>query len=236
MSVPKDGTVWLANPLVAENEGLAQRADKLVEQVEFEQIMVRNAERGQLIYEYAFLPVWTVNKSGAVADRAATMELLVFGKEPDKSISYALTNATLAEVSKQELAAQRAERYFVERTIQDCKSELGWDEPQALKYPAYMHTLAICAVALIFMAKVKLKQRKVYAEPGVVQRELEIEQLPDLSLANVKELMRSVMPLPRLTKKEARTKIIDTLFKRSQSTASRRRKQGKNKKKENDTS
>ena len=198
--------------------------------------MVRNAERGQLIYEYAFLPVWTVNKNALPEDRVATMELLVFRKEPDKSISYALTNATLAAVSKQELAVQRAERYFVERTIQDCKSELGWDELQALKYPAYMHTLAICAVALIFMAKVKLKQRKEYAEPQVVQEELGIERLPDLSLANVKELMRSVMPLPRLTKKETRTKIINTLFKRSQSTASRRRKQRKRKKRKNNTS
>ena len=184
MSIPKDETVWLTNPLVSENEGFSQRVDKLAEQVSFEQIIVRNAERGQLIYEYAFLPVWTVNSSAAVADRVATMELLIFRKEPDKTISYALTNATLAEVSKQELAIQRAERYFVERTIQDCKSELGWDELQALKYPAYMHTLAICAVALTFMAKVKLKQRKEYEEPQVVQEELGIERLPDLSLVN----------------------------------------------------
>jgi len=93
-----------------------------------------------------------------------------------------------------------------------------------------MHTLAICAVALNFLANVKLNQRKEFAKTDVVQQELGIGRLPDLSLANVKELMRSVMPLPELTKEQARNKIVQTLFNRSQSTASRRRKQKKRKK------
>ncbi len=236
MCIPKNELVWLENPLTAKNTALAKPVCKLGEQVGFEPIMVRNAERGQLVYEYAFLPVWTVDKSKKAADRQARPELLVLRKEPDKSISYALTNASLTDISKEELAVQRAERYFVERTIQDCKSELGWDELQALKYPAYMHTLAICAVALMFMLRVKLRQRKEHTDPEIVNEELGIERLPDLSLANVKELMRSVMPLPRLTKSEARKKIIITLFDRTQSTASRRRKQKKNQKRKNDTS
>jgi SRSO17 transposase len=236
MCVPKDEHVWSGNPLTDDKGPVSKPVSKLVEQADFEPIVVRNAERGQLVYEYAFLPVWTIDKSKKAADREAHPELLVFRKEPDKSISYALTNATLADITKEEIALQRAERYFVERTIQDCKSELGWDELQALKYPAYMHTLAICAVALMFMLRVKIRQRKEYAEPGTVKEELGIERLPDLSLANVKELMRSVMPLPRLTKKEARKKIINTLFDRSLSTASRRRKQRKNQKVKNDTS
>jgi len=236
MSIPKDLLVWTNNPLSTDNESIAKQVHEFVEQANFESFMIRNAERGQLNYDYAFIPVWTVNKNAPLANREARQELLVIRKEPDKSISYALSNATLAQVSKEELAIQRAERYFVERTIQDCKSELGWDELQALKYPAYMHTLAICAVALMFMLNVKLKQRKEYAEPEVVQQDLGIERLPDLSLANVKELMRSVMPLPRLTKKEARKQIIHTLFDRSKSTASRRRKQRKKQKGKNDTS
>ena len=157
------------------------------------------------------------NEPGSI-DRQARQEILVLRKEADESASYALSNALKA--SKEELARQRAERYFVERTIQDCKSELGWDELQALKYPAYMHTLAICSVALVFMAKVKLDQRNQYADPEEVQRAFGFETLPDLSLAVVKELMRSVMPLPRLSREEARRKVVQTLFDRSKSKAS----------------
>lgn len=230
MSIPSDEQLWLGDPYDTENQNFIQQVSELVKQANFEPIKIRDAERGELIYEHAFIPVWTINKSAPVEQRQLRQEVLIIRKEPDKSYSYALTNAQLGQVSKQEMAIQRAERYFVERTIQDCKSELGWDELQARKYPAYMHSLAICAVALMFLARVKLRQRKEFTEPQTVQKQLGIERLPDLSLANVKELMRSVMPLPQLTKEQTREKIIQTLFNRSQSTASRRRKQKKRKK------
>jgi len=125
MSIPKDERLWLTNPFDTENESLVQEVSTLVDGANFESIKIRDAERGELTYEHAFIPVWTVNKSAAVQKRQARQELLLIRKEPDKSYSYALTNAQLATVSKEEIAVQRAERYFVERTIQDCKSELG---------------------------------------------------------------------------------------------------------------
>lgn len=219
MSVPKDEQVWLDEPFDIENQSLVQSVADIAACASFEKIAVRDAERGTLVYEHAFVPVWSVNKSDPVEHRQARREILVLRREADGSVSYALSNALKA--GKEELARQRAERYFVERTIQDCKSELGWDELQALKYPAYMHTLAICSVALVFMAKVKLNQRDHYAPPEEVQRAFGFEKLPDLSLAVVKELMRSVMPLPRLSREEARTKVVQTLFDRSKSKASR---------------
>lgn len=240
MSIPKDERVWLSNPLVSdadtdvETSTIDENSIKTVQQIaqnaDFETIAIRHAERGEMFYQHAFIPVWTVNKNAPVEQRQARQEILLIRKESDKSLSYALTNATFEQTTKHEMAVQRAERYFVERTIQDCKSELGWDELQAQKYPAYMHTLAICAVALVFMATVKLKQREHYETAEVVQEQIGIERLPDLSLANVKELMRAVMPLPQLTPQQATQKIIDTLYKRSMATASRRRKQRKKRK------
>jgi len=51
-----------------------------------------------------------------------------------------------------------------------------------------------------------------------------VNRLPDLSLANVKELIRAVMPLPILTKEQATKKVITTLFLRTKDTASKIRK------------
>jgi SRSO17 transposase len=225
MSIPNDEMVWMEDPLAPDSKVLGRVVRDLAKEVSFEPIKVRDGERGELVYEHAFIPVWSMNTSGTVKEREARQELLVLRKEPDNSFSYAFTNVTLEQFSKVEIAVQRAERYFVERTIQDCKSELGWDELQALKYPAYMHSLAICAIALMFLAKVKLNQRPHYETPEAVKKETSLERLPDLSLANVKELMRSVMPMPQLTKEQARQKIIQTLFDRTRSTASRLRKQ-----------
>ena len=50
-----------------------------------------------------------------------------------------------------------------------------------------MHTLALCAMALVFMADIKIDQRKDYVKPHIVKEELNTPQLPDLSVANVKE-------------------------------------------------
>lgn len=225
MSIANDELVWPEDPLAPDSKALGKVVGDLAKEACFGPVKVRDGERGELVYEHAFIPVWTVNTGGTVEEREARQELLVLRKEPGNKVSYAFTNATLEQSTKEEIAVQRAERYFVERTIQDCKSELGWDELQALKYPAYMHTLAICAMALMFLAKVKLNQRPHFEAPQIVGQETGLERLPDLSLANVKELMRSVMPLPRLTKEQARQKIIQTLFDRTRSTASRLRKQ-----------
>lgn len=219
MSVPKDQQVWLGDPFDTDNQSLVQSVGDIARHATFGEVTVRDAERGPLTYGHAFVPVWTVNTGAPVEEREARREVLVLRRETDGSLSYALSNAL--SVGREVLARQRAERYFVERTIQDCKSELGWDELQALKYPAYMHTLAICSVALVFMAKVRLGQREQYAPQQEVERDLGFGKLPDISLANVKELMRSVMPLPRLSQKEAREKVVQTLFDRSRSKASR---------------
>jgi len=80
-------------------------------------------------------------------------------------------------------------------------------------------------MALVFMAQVKLAQRPLYEKPEKVRRETGLNRLPDISLANVKELMRTVIPLGELTKQQARQKVIQTLFDRVLSTSSRLRKQ-----------
>jgi SRSO17 transposase len=218
--VPKDTTVWMQNPLTTiDQEGnLLQMVTQVAEQATWEGIDIRASERGMLRYEHAFVKVWTRDDDG----KAFTEEILVARRENDGKMSFALSNALQKDY--QTLARWRAERYFVERTFQDCKSELGLDELQALKYRAYMHTAALCAIALVFMAEVKIEQKKHYAPPLEIKEQLNIPKLPDLSLANVKELMKAVFPLPQLSKEEAVEKIIQTLWKRAKSTESKRRK------------
>ena len=53
----------------------------------------------------------------------------------------------------------------MERTIQDAKTEAGWDDLASPKYRAYLHTLAIDALAIWFVARVKLKMRQEQASP-----------------------------------------------------------------------
>lgn len=227
VSIPFDMSVWLADPLKVNTARMSKVCD-LVESLDFEPIATRHSERGRLIDDYAFRTVYVcVNPDDLVSKHRYQALILVIRKEKTGKCSYSLSNASLTTTTKQRLALQRCERYFVERTIQDSKSQLGFDELQAVKYRAYMHTLALCGMALCFYNELKGQQRQAYASEEEVKKNLEIDCLPDLSLANVKELLSVVLPLPELTLKQAHEFVISKLMNRAKSTASRAKKQAR---------
>jgi len=45
------------------------------------------------------------------------------------------------------MAARKSQRYFIERSNQEAKSEFGWDEFQATKLLAWEHQLALTILA-----------------------------------------------------------------------------------------
>lgn len=87
-------------------------------QTAWETITLRPTEHGQLQVEFARYPVWTVNPIGTVREET----LLLKRERP--TIRYTLTNASHA-TPLATLAARKCQRYFVDRSLQDAKSELG---------------------------------------------------------------------------------------------------------------
>lgn len=141
-------------------------------------------------------------------------------REHDGKFSFSLSNAP-ADTPLAQLALWRCLRYFAERVFQDAKSEGGWDELVARKYRAWEHHTALDALALWFVAETKLdwKQQRP-RDPELVDK-LQVEVLPALSMANVRELLKAVLPLRQLSPDEARSLVVKHLFQRSRSTASR---------------
>jgi SRSO17 transposase len=183
-------------------------------------VRVRATERGWLEAEFAVQRVWTVT-----ADRVARAEWLVIRREADSDgirgdESYTLLNAP-ADTPEQDLIEWSCHRYLTERAFQDAKTDLGWDEFQAQKYPAWEHHLALTALALWFVAQTKLDWRLTYARDPDLARQLEVEVLPALSTANVRELLKAVLPLPELSPEQATQLVIQHLVHRARSTSSR---------------
>ncbi len=83
------------------------------------------------------------------------------------------------------------------------------------------------ACALWFIATTKLDWAKDCQRDPTLAQQLEIEALPALSTANVREMMRAVMPLHQLSLEEAQAQVVKHLVNRSRSTASRLRKRAK---------
>lgn len=191
-------------------------ARQLVQLVEtsFQRFRVRHTERGELDDPFAMRRVWTI-RDGELAE-----EWLVIRHEYNQRYTYALSNAS-ADTPLERLAWLKCVRHFVERSNQDAKSEAGWDELQAQKYRAWEHHLALNIMATWFVAQTKQDWASNHARDPQLAEQMKVEGLPTLSVANVRELLQAVMPLPRLSPEQATRLVVKHLVNRSRSTRSR---------------
>lgn len=183
-------------------------------ETDFQRISVRNTERGELDDPFTMRRVWTIR------DEKLAEEWLVIRHEYGKRYTYSLSNAT-EDTLKEELARLKCVRHFVERANQDAKSEVGWDELEARKYRAWNHHLALTIMAMWFIAQIKHDWASKYPRDSKLSEQLEVGSLPALSVANVRELLKAVMPLQQLTPEQATRVVMNHLVNRACSTASR---------------
>jgi len=176
---------------------------------------VRQTERGLLTYACAARRVWTLTDVGQIRE-----EWLFLRQESDGTFSFSLSNAPI-DTPLSQLARWRCQRYFAERTFQDAKSEAGWDELVARKYRAWMHHTALDALALWFVAGIRLDWAAQHPRDPELIEQLEVEVLPALSMANVRELLKAVLPLKQFSPQQATNLVIKHLVQRSRSTCSR---------------
>jgi len=185
--------------------------------IEWESITLRPNERGMLQAKFARCRVWTVRK-----DSSLRQEWLLF-RQTKKKTTYSLSNAP-ADTPLLRMAQRKSQRYFIERSNQDAKSEFGWDEFQAIKYRAWQHHLALTIMANWFITETRLEWAQKYErDPGLLEK-YETDVLPTLSVANVRELLRATMPLPQLSPQQATDLVIKHLDNRTRSRKSRLRK------------
>ena len=233
--IPADTHVYLEEPLVGVPETppgkkgrpfsrpQVLRADPPVEvralcphpDLVLQPVEIRHTERGVLTYECAARRVWTVTQAGQVRE-----EWLFIRRESDGTFSFSLSNAP-PDTPLVQLARWRCQRYFAERIFQDVKSEAGWDELVARKYRAWMHHTALDALALWFVAETRLDWAQAHPRDPELVHQLEVKVLPALSMANVREMLQAVLPLKKLSPKQATRLVIKHLGHRSRSTRSR---------------
>lgn len=198
--------------------GDAVRVDGLRERLDWRRLRVRATERGEVNERFAARRVWTVHEGQAVE------EWLVIREEAADRYSYALCNAA-SDTLLDQLAWWKCQRYFIERANQDAKSELGWDELQAQKYRAWNHHLALTVLASWFIAQTQVDWAQAHPRDPALLDELDTDVLPALSVANVRELLRAVMPLKRLTEEQATERVVEHLLNRTRSRKSKLKKQ-----------
>jgi SRSO17 transposase len=100
-------------------------------QTVWQQGMGRSTERGRLAAAFAVRRLWTV-----AAGQRPRVEWLVIRRDAEGNCSYTRLNAP-EDAPPARLIAWSCRRYCIERTCEDAKTAIGWDEFQAQKYRAW---------------------------------------------------------------------------------------------------
>jgi SRSO17 transposase len=226
--VPEDTQVYLTQPQVvypltkrnqpAKNPQIvgakAVEVRELRQQpaLQWQTIRLRPNERGYLEAKFARWRVWVVYGT------QLRQEWLLIRQDPVQ-VTYVLSNAP-EDISLETMAWRKTYRYLIERSTQDAKGELGWDEFQTRKYRAWEHQLALTILAAWFIAETRLDWMKRFAQDPALLAKYEVEVLPQLSVGNVRELLRAAMPLPHLSPQEAAQLVTSHLVNRTRSRKS----------------
>lgn len=123
----------------------------------WQRLTLRAGEKGPLTADYLHTQVWVWD---GVEDQARCWHLLV-RKEvgADKISHYCLSNAPL-NTPWQQLAKVQAQRYFIEHSFREAKSECGLADYQVRRWDAWHHHMALVMLGTLFLVKQKKTGRQ----------------------------------------------------------------------------
>lgn len=180
--VPKDATVYLERPTLYIPEkktthgrnftryqikGKATQVEQVMRTLadtDFIKLAVRITKEGNPIKtSYHVRTVYlAIKKHGTVMETK-----LLIRKDEDGTVRYALCNDLKA--SKHRLAFMHSQRYFIERSFQEMKQQLGLNEYQVRGYAGWHRHMAMCMMGLLFIQMEKMEYFKINEVPSTPQ-------------------------------------------------------------------
>lgn len=175
LDVHKDETVYLEEPtfLVPERKSAKGRTpsnlkankksirlDLLKEQVSPEdwvRVDVRDSTTGILRRDVYKREVWTWNVKDEKARKRTVIITKTIAKVPE--IKYSFSNGDVDQFTHQEYAYFVCQRYWVERTFDDAKNELGLSDYQVRKWKSWHNHHAMIMMASLFIMKQKMENK-----------------------------------------------------------------------------
>lgn len=139
-------------------------------------VTVRQTTKGELTVRVLHRLVWLWNGK---EERARQWHLIVCEKIAETpQRKYSLSNAA-HDTPRKRLAYMQSQRYWVERALQDAKSQAGLDEYQVRRWNGWHHHMAMCMLVQLFLLETKIKHAN---------------QCPLISCADVRRLLNHLLP------------------------------------------
>lgn len=151
--------IWLERP---DDRDTAVRVDIYAANLapeKWTEVFIREATKGALTATAHSVRVWVWPPS----DDAPSERTLILRRTPgEDTTKYALTNAQNDSLSLQKMVFMQAQRYWIERSFQDAKSEMGMSDYQVRKWAAWHHHMALTMMGMLFLLKERINFRKEY--------------------------------------------------------------------------
>lgn len=138
-------------------------------------LSVRSTQRGELMADFASVRVWR-----AKSDLPQEEVWLLIRKDVffNPEISYCFSNAPIT-TPLERLAAMQCRRYWVERALEDAKSEAGLDQYEVRGWLGWHHHMTMTLMAMLFLLQLTLRFR---------------EKAPLLTLQDAREILETFLP------------------------------------------
>jgi SRSO17 transposase len=126
---------------------------------DWQEVTVRDTTKGVLTLSMHVKQVWVWDKEEL---QARCWTLVISRNKADNRLKYSLSNADADTTPLQQFAYRQAQRYWVERSFQDAKSEIGMSDYQVRKWTGWYHHMALVILATSFMVRERLLNRNNY--------------------------------------------------------------------------
>ncbi len=169
LDVHEDQYVFLEEPVIeipVKNEGRGRTAtryktaDKAIEvralkkqlaASDFEEVIIRTGTKGAIKSKIAVVTVFTWDGHSSSSKQRQLLIRISTTVNGNEEIKYALSNAKPGQYTTLQTAQMQAQRYFVEKAFQECKSDIGMSEYQVRGWKAWHHHMAMCMMAQAYV-------------------------------------------------------------------------------------
>ncbi len=225
VDVHKNQSVYIENPQISIPESKGKvgpkpkkpkahinpiRVDKLVAKkpdTSWYKITLRPSTKGDIEVEIFHTHVWVWDgKEKQARKRHLIVQRTIISKSDYK---YSLSNAS-EDTSVEKLARMQGQRYWIERSFEDGKSEVGMGDYQVRGWRGWHHHMTLVMMAMLFLLKERMENNKSH---------------PLLSCRDIVELLSHFLPRRDLCEEEVLRQMEQRHKKRRSSIDSAYRKQ-----------
>ena len=159
MGRKKSNFVSVARPLKV-NQLLGQ-----LKQQDWAEHTFRTGTKGPMKRKVAVVQVWVWSSKRPTEQHCEQLRLVISAHSNGAEVKYSLSNDGQLDqqcqpLNDKQLLYRQMQRYWVERSFQDCKDVLGMTDYQVRKWRAWQHhiTLSMMALHVMLIEKVKHEQ------------------------------------------------------------------------------